>query len=226
MKSILKVKFHAVDYHTYEKIKFTKHFLVEGVNFVDKITEPMIINNGELVFPSTTISATQLANDWLSEQNSKLQDIIDNPKLELKCILDWEILSIKNISDKGEVSMPTNNSLELIKVEKHNESSAEYILEILKSSFKANIDEGFSNDFIATHNELKDALKGLSIERKIDVIFSAMSVGYKSAMNSLKMVRTDHTPDDTDGKFTNEIQNRTVSIIDKDGTTIETFSNI
>jgi hypothetical protein len=45
-------------------------------------------------------------------------------------------------------------------------------------------------------------------------------------MNSLKRVRTDHNPDDTDGKFTNEIQNRTVSIIDKDGTTIETFSNI
>lgn len=174
MKSILKVKFKAIDYYTMNKVSFSNTITSEGNNFKDKQTKPMPVNGGKYVLPSITLTASELASDWVGTQSSLLNDIINDPKRELHCILDWDIVSIKNISASGKETTETAPKQQNIKYD------ALALFEIIVAASDT-IDEQTKVNFLHTYKEMKDSLKGLTVEKKISVVLAAMGVGFKAS---------------------------------------------
>jgi hypothetical protein len=174
MKSIIKARFKAIDYYTMRRISFTKMINADNQCFEDTKTKPITINNGSLTLMPVTIFAKDKAADWIGEQSSFLDSLIHNPARELNCILDWEILSIKNINDKGEETSPIK-----IEVTEQPKDKMELVLSMVTGSEP--MSEEFKNDFLHTYKEMEASMKGLSTEKKISLTLSAMGVGMKAA---------------------------------------------
>ncbi len=177
MKAIIKVRFKAIDYYTMKRIAFTKLLTADGLNFTDTQTKPLSVNGGEFTLPSVTIKAAKHADNWISEQSTILDGIINDPKRELNCILNWEVISIENVSEKGE-----SNVISTAKVTPINkEEKVNAILSIITTERGKELDPQFKADFYHTYTEMKDAISGLPAEKQISVVLSAMGVGMMAA---------------------------------------------
>lgn len=185
MKSIIKVKFIGIDYYTHKKVTFKKVFECDDLNFVDVIIPPMKINKGKFTLPEHTITAEQQADEWVELQSDLLDSIIHDNKRELQCILNWDILSVENISD--------DNKKELVVSEAKKEKIPEIeriglILSLVESKQGTKFSEDFRNNFMHTYQEMKDVLVGMSIYKKILITLRSMGVGMKAASTAYQRI--------------------------------------
>lgn len=187
MKSKLVLKISAIDYYTMSKISFKENIVCDGINFIDKQTEPFDINGKKIILPSYTITAKQQADEWVSNQSDFLKNLIHNPKRELNCILNWEVIKIENEDEKGVKSFP------IAIHKKENKQNKLSELEIIKLVFiklgelkNDSFDDDFITNFIHVFSEINPSLKGLDIYKKINVTLSAMGVGFKAASTAYK----------------------------------------
>lgn len=187
LKSIITVKILALDYYTMKRISFTKKIVSDGLNFVDKITKPFLANGGTITIPSIKITAQESADIWLTSQNNILQELIDDPKRELHCILNWEVLKVENVNEDGIKSVTFDK-----KKPQHSPVVEETykVTEALSviSSEKNPFDEKFKDDFWHTWKEMADSLKGVKTDKKISIVLSAMGVGFSAAATAYKHV--------------------------------------
>jgi hypothetical protein len=194
MKSVIKLKIIGLDYYTMEKVNVKKKITCEGSIFEDRKNPPLVINGGKYTLPESTTTAKELADDWVSTQSDFLMDVINDPKRELNCILDWEILEIQNIQD-GVTTLP-------MKVDVPIKLSTEMQMGLVLKGFEEKIgrefDEDFKAGFLHTYLEMKDKLKGLSLENKISIVLAAMGVGLKAASNAYSRISEILLRDNTD----------------------------
>ncbi len=187
MKSKLFLKISAIDYYTMSKISFKENIVCDGLNFIDKQTEPIDINGKKIILPSYTITAKQQADEWVSNQSDFLKNLIHNPKRELNCILNWEVIKIENEDEKGVKSFP----IAIHKKESKQNKLSE--LEIIKLFLielgelrGSTFDADFTANFLHVFDEMKSSLKGLDTFKKINIVLSSMGVGFKSAITAYK----------------------------------------
>lgn len=181
MKSILKVRILGIDYYTMKQVSINKTIECEELNFIDKIIPPIKINKGKYELPETIVTAKQQADEWLSNQSDLLNSIIYNNKQELKCIMNWEILSIENIGLNNLKSVALARIAKKVKI-----SEIEKIGIIFTALQKDNVEftEDFKNNFLHTYQEMKDVLGGISIDKKILIVLRALGIGLMSATNA------------------------------------------
>jgi hypothetical protein len=181
MKSILKVRILGIDYYTMKQVSINKTIECEDLNFIDKVIPSIKINNGKYELPETIVTAKQQADEWLSNQSELLNSIIYDNKQELKCIMNWEILSIEN------VGLDNIKSVVLAPIAKKSKiSEIEKIGIIFTALQKDNVEftEDFINNFLHTYQEMKDVLGGISIDKKIIIVLRALGIGLMSASNA------------------------------------------
>ena len=179
MKSIIKFKIKGIDYYTMKRTNVVKNITANGLNFIDKQTKPISVNNGKYTLPSVIITAQEQASEWLSGNSTELDNIINDPKKELHCILNWEVLSIQNIGDDGKTIITA-----VKEAIKEQPESITDTLALIISSNKQEIDVEFMKNFAHTYEEMKDSLKGLSKHKKISLTLAAMNIGHMAAGNA------------------------------------------
>lgn len=155
------------------KINFIKEITCPELSFVDTIRPAIALNEGKLKLPATTHTAKEKADEWLSNQSSILHGIINDPKRELNCIVDWDIVGIKNIEADGS---------ELIVFKEKKEKKRDLVT-IMKEDFNT-VDEKFLADFAHTYEKMKESISGLSNEKKLSIVLSSMSVGMQASSNA------------------------------------------
>lgn len=173
MKYVLKVKFSGVTYNSLKKIYFTKKLKCIDVDFTDEIMTTFLINGVEY---KQSYTAIQKADNWLSNQSKILTDIID--KKDLKCIINWEIISINNAETK---------KVKLSEPEK---------LGLILNSFNKDYPEEFKNNFSHTYLLLEKSLKGISTEQKISIILAVLGIAIDASSTAYK-----HMIDILNGNF-------------------------
>lgn len=189
MKSKLVLKISAIDYYTMSQISFKESIICDGLNFFDKQTEPIDINGRKIILPSYIITAKQQADEWVSNQTDFLNNLIHNPKRELNCILNWEVIKIENEDEKGVKSFP----IDIHKKEKKQNKLSEleliklFLIELGESRGIA-FDEDFTSNFLHVFHEMKSSLKGLDTFKKINIVLSSMGVGFKAASTAYKNI--------------------------------------
>lgn len=183
MKSILKVRILGIDYYTMKQVSINKTIECEELSFIDKVIPSIKINKGKYELPETIVTAKQQADEWFSNQSDLLNSIIYDNKQELKCIMNWEILSIENIGldNLKSVALAPISISKKVKI-----SEIEKIGIIFTALQKDNVEftEDFKNNFLHTYQEMKDVLGGISIEKKILIILRALGIGLMSATNA------------------------------------------
>ena len=98
--------------------------------------------------------------DWLDNEFDTRGFMNDH---DLHCVIDYFIVKPKEKVDEEKVIR-------------------EMFIEVLGKDFN----EQILLDFMATSIKMKDALKGLSLRKKIDVVLKAQGVGYQTATKALK----------------------------------------
>jgi hypothetical protein len=99
---------------------------------------------------------------------------------DIHIIFDWVIVSAKKIV-KGAANIDL-----IIKPDNHSEDDlVKLFLEVWEVPEKLKI------DFLAVYMKMKPTLKGLKLERKIDVVISSMSVAYTSITAAFERVNQD-----------------------------------
>lgn len=182
MKSILKVKIHGIDYYSFKKVVLKKTINVDGVNFIDRVIPPIVVNGDEII-GETIDTAMSQASEWIAGQSDLLKSYIYDPIKELHCILDWEVLSIKNI---GTID---NLTVESYKVINKDRLSEQKIIEAVLLTLKeqgTDIPDTLLFDFMHTYEHMRDSLKGLSLDKKMKIVFASMDIGYTAAINAYK----------------------------------------
>lgn len=182
MKSILKVRILGIDYYTMKQVSINKTIECEELNFIDKVIPPIKINKGKYELPETIVTAKQQADEWLSNQSDLLNSIIYDNKQELKCIMNWEILSIENIgldNLKSVALAPIAKKVKISEIEK-----IAIIFTTLQKENNVQFTDELKNDFLHTYQEMKDVLGGISIDKKILIILRSMKIGLMSATNA------------------------------------------
>lgn len=182
MKSILKVRILGIDYYTMKQVSINKTIECEGFNFIDKIIPPIKINNGKYELPETIVTAKQQVDEWLSNQSDLLNSIIYDNKQELKCIMNWEILSIENVgldNTKSVVLAPIAKKVKISEIEK-----IRVIFTALQKENNVQFTDELKNDFLHTYQEMKDVLNGISIDKKILIILRSIKIGLMAATSA------------------------------------------
>lgn len=191
MESILKVRITGIDYYTMKKVSFDKTIKCQE-HFFTTIIPAMKINGGKFELPETIITDRKHADEWFSNQKDMLNGYIYDLKHELHCILDWHILSVKNIGIEGEKKVQKPTSLMPIKKQKQTDTKkAESLFSLTKSIIESsgiNLSEDFKNNFIHVYLEMKDVLQGISREKQILIIMRSMDVAMMGASNAYKHI--------------------------------------
>ncbi len=187
MESILKVRITGIDYYTMKKVSFDKTIKCQEHFFTTTIPA-MKINGGEFELPETIVTDKQHADEWFSNQKDMLNGYVYDPKHELNCILNWHILSVKNIGIENETKPSKSTSLMPIRKQKQTDTEkAEGILTLIQSS-GINLSEDFKSNFIHVYLEMKDVLQGISREKQILIIMRSMNVAMMGASNAYKHI--------------------------------------
>jgi hypothetical protein len=178
MESILKVRIIGLDYYTCKRVSINKTIKCDGLHFFDRVIPAMKINGGKYELPETTATAKSDADEWVSNQSDLLNSIIHNPKRELKCILNWEVLSIKNVG----VDVHESANLPLVPT-KPKLSEIEKITDVMTRMQETHgeFTDEFQANFIHTYQEIKDVLGGMPIDKKILIILKSIGVGFKAS---------------------------------------------
>ena len=187
MNTILKVRFSAIDYYTMKKVSITKTITCnDGTVFKDTTIDSITVNNGKFKLPAVTLSANKKASDWVGEQTDILNDLIYNNKRELKCILDWEILSISS-NEKNTIN---EKMLPIIakKIKLTDEDKINSALSIIENDGGYKMSDELKANFKHVYNEMKESLVGLSISKKISIVFSALGVGLQASTTAYERI--------------------------------------
>jgi hypothetical protein len=173
MKSIIWVKFVGVRYRSGKKITFTQKIVAEDINFENQKPSILHLPDG-ISFESAGQSAYQLAEEWLSSQSKILQDIINDPRKELRNLEDWKVVQVRNFN------MGTSSIVRLKNVPIKETLSVFEKDMVLFSAMAHEHKDMFTEDFTAnllhTYVEMQDALKGISQEKRILIVLRAMVV--------------------------------------------------
>lgn len=191
MKALVTIEFEGLCYYTMKKVKVHKVLTCDGVNFIDKKTEEILINDGKYKLPSTTITAFYQASEYINGQRKFLDSVINDPKQELHCILNWDITSIQNFgevnneSDSSAIISVLDTPTSIIVSDKPRtiEAKVDSFLPLLSLSTDS---EKFKNDFLHTFYEMQESIKDLDADNQFRIVLSAMGVGYSAASNAMQ----------------------------------------
>lgn len=180
MKSLLLVKIFGIDYYTHKNITFTMPLECNGINFVDRISPAIKINNNINTLPPTVITAKEQADEWLNGQKEVLRSIMYDTSHELFAIRNWDIIAIENIDDNNKTTAV------LIPTKKEKLTDIEKISIVFSRLEKeqGEFTENFKNNFLHTFTEMEDVLKGIPLERKILITLRSMGVGLQAAITA------------------------------------------
>jgi hypothetical protein len=147
----------------YGKIETVIHKWKTDLVFEDETfdTIPKIIKNG------VVIESIKLSKTFTIARNSKIIDYLDNIQFgkimmdehDFDMIIDYEVLKPK----KKKLTIP----------------------EILSQH---NLDNQTIADFMHTYQNMKDNIKGLSNEKKIEIVFQSINIAYTSATNAYQNI--------------------------------------
>jgi hypothetical protein len=172
----IKVRFTGLDYYSMKQVRFTKT-IKTGRVFTDRKTKPLSINDGKYTLPLFTISATDQADQWLSDNSRLLSEIITDPRRELHCILDWTVLEVVGKKKKAEDGLTTAES-----------KKPESLVATLVAQTGKEFDQDFLDFFEHALHEMKESLVGIPKVQKILIVLNAMGVGSMAASNAYKHI--------------------------------------
>ena len=176
---------HSFVKHTLEVPEFEdEHF-----NLIDDFEKKGIVHNLNKSLPKHIYDQVHTKEskvcDWIDENINFLNIFPD-----MYTCINYDILKIKSknkeIKIKKEISTleKTINS----KLEIDNSKlklSLSYFLSQIKDE---KLQQQLCDDVQAVYVEIKDCLKGVSVEKQVNIIFNAISVGYKASTNTLNQL--------------------------------------
>lgn len=157
---MIKVKFDALSYNTGAKISITRK--IESPEFVDIPVPEKKFKS--CTVPAWTNTAFDQADKWLEGEKEYLQNLIYDE--DLLHICSWEILEVSGVRKE----QPKKQQIADILIQAKNDLG---------------LSEEFINDFNHTYLKMRAAVKGLSVERQIEIIGAAMGVGRAAAIKAL-----------------------------------------